>query len=203
VSRAIAIVFVLAGCAKIESFEALPRYACVGEAVVLTWKIKGDAVLAVDPPTPTVNQDGRHVIHPRANTRVTLVAERFFDSSKPAVQEITVSQAESQLVTAPVDDQGTCAGGVLRMPVTISQFSDAIKVARVSTAADDPHSYTVEHEGRSGMVAPNATSDAFAGTPINGAWTLSAALLPSEQCGTPTLPRNLVVQVTTQCGGQP
>jgi hypothetical protein len=201
--RRAAIAIVLVACAKIESFEALPRYACVGEEVVLTWKINGDAILAVDPPTPTVKQAGRHVIRPRANTRVTLVAERFFDSSKPAVQEITVSQAESKLVTAPVDDQGTCADGVLRMPVTVSQFSDAIKVARVSAAADDQHRYTVEHEGRSDTVAPNAASDTFAGTRINGTWTLSAALLPDEQCQTQTLPRNLVVQVTTQCGGQP
>lgn len=204
--RALAVIgiVIVTGCAKIESFEALPRYACVGEEVALTWKIKGDAVLTVVPKTEVTKQDGKRVIHPQANTRVTLVAERFFDSSKPAVQEITVSQAESKLVTAPVSDQGTCVGGVLRVPVTVSQFSDAVRVARVSSAADDRHSYAVEHEGRSGTVTPEAPSDAFAGTRIRGEWVLAATLLAGEQCQSQTLPRNLVVQVTTQCsGGQP
>ncbi len=191
-------------CAKIERFEALPRYACAGEAVTLSWKIKGDAELSIDPDTPVEKAAGNRVIHPTANTRITLVANRFFHSSKPSIQEITVKQADSKLVTAAVGDEGTCADNVLRMPVKVSQFSDNVLVARVSAAADDGHTYAVEHEGHAGTVSPQAQSDAFAGTHINGDWVLAATLLPGEQCGTPTLPRNLVVQVTTQCsGGQP
>ena len=192
------------GCAKITTFEALPRYACAGEEVVLTWQIVGDAELTVEPQTPLDKQDGKAVIRPRANTRVVLVADRWFDSSKPAVQEITVTLADAKLVTAPVGDDGTCENGVLRVPVKVSQFSENVKVARVSSASDDRHSYVVEHAGRSGSVSPAAASEAFAGTQLNGDWVLAATLLPSEQCQTPTLPRNLVVQVATQCsGGQP
>src|SRR5436190_1699294 len=73
------------------------------------------------------------------------------------------------------------------------RFAPDLLVARVGGHRGDRRSYQIEHAGKSAQVAPAVFDAALAGTPVLGDWVLTSPLLAGEACGTPTLPRNLVI----------
>ena len=85
--------------------------------------------------------------------------------------------------------------------VHAKRFAGDLKAVRVSSHPEDVHTYEIDHAGVHATLVPGATLPDFAATPIEGDWVLRLLLLPGEICGTTTLPRNLVVDVYTQCVG--
>jgi hypothetical protein len=77
--------------------------------------------------------------------------------------------------------------------------SSNLMVGPVTTLTEDKHTYHVEHAGKAADLTPGASTDAFVGLPLTGEWKLSLTLLAPEQCGSPSVPRNLGVQVLTSC----
>ena len=103
---ACAVVACLAGCgAEVKAFSAVPRHICAGEPVDLRWSVVGSPRIAVAPPSATlpdgpVSKAGHATIAPSTNTRVELHVTRAFGNPTTSVQEVLVTTATTEPLTA-------------------------------------------------------------------------------------------------------
>ena len=195
--------------AQVKEFTAAPRHICAGERVALHWSVVGSAVLVARPPSAgvadgPVADEGSATISPTTTTSVDLRVTRFLGSPTTSTQEIVVKTPDdkAEWLTASVGDPNAapgCAGDKVWATVHANRFAADVKVAPVSAHAGARRTYEVPHAGVRSPVAPGAPSTAFAGLPIGGDWLLTATLDPSQRCGTPGVPSNVVVDVVTQC----
>jgi hypothetical protein len=195
------------GCApQIVAFDASLHRVCPGMPVEIAWKVKGDATLTASPPLPNlssanVGSSGKMTLTPTATTTVELRATRRLGKPTSSLQQITVlgpPKAEP-LIVSVADPSAGCQGDRIWGTVHASHFGPNVKVGMVTLHPGDGRSYEVEHGGISASVSPGVPASAFVGTVITGDWVLSSPLRPGERCGTPSLPRNLVVDVYAQC----
>ena len=103
---------------------------------------------------------------------------------------------------SPTDDASpTCADGKLSLTAKApsDMWQAQLVVARITTLEADPHTYHVEHAGKQADLKPGDSSAALASTVVGGDWRLTVSLIGDEKCGTPTVPRNLGVRLTTTC----
>jgi hypothetical protein len=147
-------------------------------------------------------------VAPTESTEIELHATRWLGKPASSVQTIHVipEQAKAEPLTVSLADSSAgCAEGRVWATVHAQRFATSVKVSVVATHVGDSRTYDVQHDGAHVTLAPGTTSADFAGQPVVGDWVLSSPLLPGEACGTPTLPRNLVVDVYAQCSpeGQP
>jgi hypothetical protein len=153
-----------------------------------------------------VADKGSATISPVASTSVELHVTRFLGSPTSSIQQIRVQQAPQTpepLAVSLADPSAGCDQGKVHAIVHVQRFSPDVRVATVSTRAEDARTYTVTHAGVVAAVHPgDGPAIAWSGTPILGDWVLESPLLPGESCGTPgaaALPRNLGIQAFTQC----
>jgi hypothetical protein len=201
-----AAVSILAGCsAEVKAFSVVPRHICAGEPVDVRWSVSGAPVIAVVPPTAAlpdgpVSKEGHATIAPATNTRVELDVTRPFGNRTTSVQEVLVTAATTEPLTASLGDpaaQPGCKGGRVWATVHAKRFSSGVKVATVASHPGDDRTYQVEHAGIRATVVPGAAASDFAGTPLAGDWLLTAAIRQGETCA--TVPRVLVIDVLTRC----
>jgi hypothetical protein len=214
--RLVAILCLLAGCnARVDRFTATPRHVCPGQEVTLSWRVVGSATMTADPALPGmpeghVADEGRASIAPRTSTRIALHVTRPLGKPTSSIQEIDVSGSAptvEPLTASLADDEAApgCDAGSVWATVHPKRFTQDITVATVRSHPGDGRTYRVRHAGVEATVAPGIVVHEFAGRPLLGDWVLTSPLAPGETCGTPTLPRSLVVDVLTQCvpGGAP
>jgi hypothetical protein len=114
--------------------------------------------------------------------------------------EVTNPSQNPESLTASMGDvksQPGCSGGKVWATVHAEHFATEMKVATVTSHIGDSRIYDVQHAGLRATVAPGTSTMAFAGTPIAGNWVLSTTLGEGQTCV--SVPRNLVVDVITQC----
>jgi hypothetical protein len=175
--------------------------------VHLSWSVTGSAAITVSPPIAgapngAVEASGQATIAPTANTRVELHVTRFLGAPTASIQDIdvkTASDAPEPLTASLADASAGCGDGKVWATVHAQRFSPDVKVATVASHAGDDRTYDVQHAGRNAKVTPGAPTASLAGSALVGDWVLTSPLRPGETCGTPTLPRSLVVDVFTQC----
>jgi hypothetical protein len=199
--------------AHVDSFSASSHAICAGQPVQLVWKVTGNATMTATPPLASlaggqVASEGQMTVAPNASTEVLLQAKRWLGKTESAVQTIDVVTGQPRaepLTVSLADASAGCEGGRVWATVHPLRFASAVKVSMVATHSGDGRTYDVQHGGARVTLTPGTTSATFAGQPIVGDWVLSSALLPGEACGTPALPRSLVVDVYAQCSpeGQP
>jgi hypothetical protein len=195
--------------AHIKEFAVTPGHICAGQKVTLRWSVVGAAHLTATPALAgpfdeNVPSDGRTTIAPTQSTRVVLRVTRVFGAPTEAKQDIEVrSGAETpEVLTASLGDPAVgaaCKDDKISATVHVKRFTENMKVDRVVLHEGDKRSYEVRHDGHTGAVTAGAVETAFRGTAIAGDWMLVSPLLAGEACGTPTLPRNLIVDVYTEC----
>ncbi len=203
-----AAVCVLSACnAQVKAFSAVPRHICVGEPVHLQWNVVGSASVTMTPPNTAlpdgpVESEGQATIAPTSRTVVALHVTRTLGRPTTSIQEIEVRTPteKPEALTASMGDaqaQPGCSGGKVWATVRAEHFAADVKVATVTAHSGDGRIYDVQHAGRRATVAPATLTTVFAGTPIAGDWILSTPLIDGQTCA--TIPRNLVVDVITQC----
>jgi hypothetical protein len=202
------IAFGLTACdASVNQFTASPHYVCPGQQVQIAWSVTGSGTMKSVPPLASlpdgpVNDEGHATVAPTTTTDVELHVTRFLGHETSSTQELRVLGAASTpepLTVSLADSSAGCGGGKVWATVHPQHFSNDLKVATVSSHAGDGRTYDVAHAGIHATVSPGTTATQFAGSPIMGDWMLTSSLAGGESCGTPTLPRNLVVDVVTQC----
>jgi hypothetical protein len=137
-----------------------------------------------------------------ASTSVELHVTRFLGHPTSSTQKLRVlgpSATPEPLTVSLADPSSNCRDGKVWATVHPQRFSADLKVATVASHAGEGRTYSIAHAGVQGTVSPGTPSMKFAGLPIMGDWVLTSPLAPGEVCGTPTLPRSLVVDVFTQC----
>ncbi len=209
---ALVVITTVVGCAPAGvNFEATPRHICAGQRVTLSWDVVGSATIAASPPVPGIRDGaipprGKLSIAPMETTDVTIHATKLLSHPTSSVQTIVVRQddAKPETLSASLGDEASspsCASGVVSATIHAKRFSAAVKAGNVAVHTGDHRSYRVSHEGVQANISPGRSTDAFQGTSIAGDWLLSSPLAPGEQCGTSTLPRSLMMDVTAQCSG--
>ena len=203
-----ACIWFLAACdARVDQFTASAHYLCSGQQVQLAWRVTGSATVKSTPPLASlpdgpVPDEGNATVAPSSTTNVELHVTRFLGHPTGSTQELRVLSASATpepLTVSLADPSAGCADGKVWATVHPQHFSSDLKVATVSSHRGDSRTYDVGHGNVHAMVSPGATPTEFAGMPVVGDWFLSSPLGPGEACGTATLPRNLVVDVFTQC----
>jgi hypothetical protein len=203
----VCVALVLGGCAaEVKSFSAVPRHVCAGEAVDLQWSVVGCPRMEVTPPSTAlpdgpVSKEGHATIAPVTNTRVELHVTRLLGHPTTSVQDVLVTTATTEPLTASLGDPEAspgCKGGRVWATVHVKRFASDVKVATVTTHPGDDRTYRVEHAGVRAQVKPGMTSSDFAGTPVAGDWALSAPVGKGQTCA--TVPPVLVVDAVTRCG---
>jgi len=209
-----AVLAVLVGCAaRIDRFSAVPRHICPGQEVTLSWSVVGSPTMTAVPPVEgftagRVAREGEARIAPRSTTRVELRTTRRLGNPTTSIQEIEVTGEGGKvepLTVSLADASAGCANRRVWATVQVRRFAEDVTIATVQEHPGDARTYLVHHAGMQAAVAPGMVAREFAGMPIRGDWLLESPLRPGEACGTPTLPRSLVVDVVTQCvvgGGQ-
>ena len=111
---------ILAGCgAEVKAFSVVPRHICAGDPVDVRWSVSGSPAITVVPPTAAlpdgpVSKEGHATIAPATNTRVELDVTRPFGNRTTSVQEVLVTIATTEPLTASLGDpaaQPGCTGG--------------------------------------------------------------------------------------------
>lgn len=193
----------LCGCPPaIYSFKAEPNRICGGDAVKLSWSASKAGVITVAQAPGPVEANGTAEVVPRSNSvRYHFEVSGLFGS---AARDADVEIADRK--TGPIgqsisDPSAACKERTLSVVALAPPelVSSRLLVGSLTTLTEDKHTYHVEHAGKAADLAPGASTNAFEGMPLTGEWKLSLTLLPAEQCGTPSVPRNLGVQVFTSC----
>jgi hypothetical protein len=190
---------------KIQEFRAEPNVACPGSVVTLSWKASTGGHLRAVPLGSTsadlgkVAASGSLSVQPQTTTTYLLTVENLFGQASLDA-DVQISEGQKLSIGQSVADPSAgCSGGeiwvVAQLPT--GDWDPQAIVGQVSTA--DAHRYHVEHAGKSADLVPGEPSAALAGVPVGGPWTLRAKLGSGEQCGTPSVPPTLGVQVILGC----
>ena len=208
VARSLLLAVSFAACnASVDQFTASAHYMCPEQQVQLAWRVTGSGTMKSVPPLASlpdgpVDDQGQVTVAPMASTSVELHVTRFLGHPTSSTQELRVlgaSPTPEPMAVSLADPSAGCGNGNVWATVHAQRFSNDLKVATASSHAGDGRTYTVAHAGVQATVSPGALSTQFAGLPILGDWVLTSPLAAGEVCGTPTLPRSLVVDVFTQC----
>jgi hypothetical protein len=201
-------VAVALGCdARVDQFSASAHYVCPGQQVQLVWRVTGSGSMKSTPPLAAlpdgpVSDEGQATVAPTTTTSIVLQVARFLGHPTSSTQELRVlgpSTTPEPLTVSLADSSAGCGDGKVWATVHPQRFSNDLKVATVSPHTGDNRTYDVAHGGVHATVSPGTIATQFAGMPIMGDWTLTSPLAPGESCGTPTLPRSLIVDAFTQC----
>jgi hypothetical protein len=209
----VAALCLLPGCGPcVRDFTATPRHVCAGQEVTVAWDVACRATMTAEPALPgipngAVAEHGRFTFTPDASTSIVLHLTPTFGHRTSSTQQVVVGTPVEPL-TASLGDEETepgCDAHSVWATVHAKRFSEEITAATVESRPGDGRTYRVRHGGVEGTVSPGVVAHEFAGRPLAGDWVLTSPLAPGETCGTPTLPRNLGVDVHTQCatGGAP
>jgi hypothetical protein len=218
VSAWIAIAAGGAGCpnARINRLDATPRHVCPGDPVELVWAFEGSGTMTATPPSAgapagRVDDQGKVVIHPAANTTVDLRVTRW--GGEPAGGRLDIEMAQGETLAASLaDPSAACHDGVVTSTAHVKNFAPDLTVRAVEAPPsharagyDVTHVDDRTHEPVTAHVAPGAPVTQFTGLPLAGDWIISSPLAPGETCDS-RLPANLIVVAYTQCargGGTP
>lgn len=188
-------------CASIQSFDARPRNACEGDAVIVSWQATGRVSLRSLPDLPDtveVPEAGSRSFAVTAPTRFELEARGAFGDAS----------AEAEIDVAPqrhtFGEIASCAseGGSLRAVMQLdTQLSPAFRIASVDNVLS--REIGVEKDGRTAHLAPGAQSAALSGLPVLGEWILTSPLSDGETCDATlrSIRQRLRVQIHLVCGG--
>jgi len=199
------VVLPLVGCAPhISRFDAMPSTVCAGTPVEVAWKTNGVTKLSANPTVLGVTngyvpKKGAINIASDHATILRMDVTRGYGSTS-AEQEIRVRDAISPpkpIGRSIADVTMRCDASGISISDEIKSWDRRLRVTRVVSA--DGRQYHVEHDGLAGDVAPNLPSTTFSGAPIAGVWSLKTPLGAGEACGTGSLPRVLMVEVSTTC----
>ena len=185
--------------ASVDRFDASAPYTCPGRSVRIEWKVTGCGTMSVDPPTPGAVQghvadEGAIAISPVSRTKVKLSVSRVLGGSTSSEIWIDVDAGRKSLMGIP-----DCDATYIWTTVQAGGFDPTLRIESVSAARE----LDVAHDGRTAKLAPNTSTLAFRGTPVDGTWTLKGPLIAGEKCGEPSIPPNLIIDTTSQCGGAP
>jgi hypothetical protein len=198
----------IAACnARVDQFTASAHYVCPGQQVQIGWRVTGSGTMKSVPPVASlpdgpVDDEGQATVTPTMTTNVELHVTRFLGHPTSSTQELRVlggSPTPEPLTVSLADPSAGCGDGKVWATVHPQHLSNDLKVATVSSHPGDSRTYDVAHAGVHAAVSPGTGATQFAGMPIMGDWVLTSPLAARESCGTPTLPRSLVVDVFTQC----
>jgi hypothetical protein len=191
------------GCASIQHFDANPAKVCRGESVTLSWDATVKGSITATPPNESpgsVMAQGTSVVTPSVTGNYELEVSTLVASAKRDVKVEVLDGKAAPVGQAANDASASCVGKISMVTAKASPDLAGAKVAIVSSAKDEKHTYHVEHDGKSADIAPGATVQTFKGSPADGEWTLSLTLLDGEKCGTATAPSKLGIEVITSCG---
>jgi hypothetical protein len=199
------ILLLCASCAPaVYSFHATPKRVCPGESVKLEWQASKPGTISAQPAQASPGQvpaTGTASVVPTSSVRYHLEVSNFWGTAARD-DEVELLAARSLAIGNSVaDPSASCEGSTLSVTAVApaNAWSAQAVVGGITTLTEDKHRYHVEHAGVKLDLTPGEVSQALAGKPVAGAWLLSLTLLDAEKCGTPTVPRNLGLQLVAAC----
>lgn len=190
------------GCASIQHFEASASKVCRGESVTLSWDATAAGSISATPPNSSpgsVLAQGTSVVTPTATGNYHLEVSTLVASDSRDVKVEVADGKATPIGQAASDASASCVGKVSTVTATAPPELAGAQIAFVAAAADDKHTYHVEHDGKSADLAPGSSVPTFKGSPVSGPWSLSLTLLEGEKCGSPSAPSKLAIEVVTSC----
>ena len=210
-SRSATVLLLLCASCKpaIYSFEAKPNMSCPGTPFTLSWNASKTGTVtakpyALDFEVPERTGEKR-VTTPDGTTRYHFHVENIWGEDNREVDVRVPVSKPVPVGQSIVDDSARCTDGKLSVTAKAPPplWQSNLVVAQLTTLPGDPHTYHLEHAGKTADVAPGDTSSAFAGTLVAGDWLLSITLNSEEHCMAPdapaNVPLNLGVNLTTAC----
>jgi len=194
-----------ASCAPaIYSFHVAPNRICAGDNVKLDWEASKAGAISAQPAQAGLGQvpaTGTASVKPSSSVRFHLEVSNLWGKAARDNDVELLAGRSLAIGNSVADPSASCEGSTLSVTALApaSAWSAQAVVGGVTTLAEDKHRYHVEHAGVKLDLAPGQLSQAFAGRPVAGPWALSLTLLDGEKCGTPTVPRNLGLQLVAAC----
>ncbi len=193
------------GCSpSIYTFKALPNESCPGTPITLSWDASKEGQISSPAgfsyATPSA-QGSTPTTTPQVTTRYHFEVKNIWGSAARDADVTVPAGSVIPIGGSVADPSATCADGQLSVTAKAppEYWQSQLVVVRITTLEADKHGYHVEHGGKQADLAPGATSDALADTVVGGDWKLTLSLIGDEKCGSPTVPRNLGVRLTTAC----
>jgi len=190
----------------IYTFHVAPNRICAGDKVTLDWNASKTGTISAKPEQSApgdVPRTGTASVVPTSSVRYQLKVSNLWGSAARD-NDVELLAGRTLPIGNSVADPAhpaSCTDSTLSVTAVTpaSAWSDRAIVGGVTTLAEDKHRYHIEHAGVKVDLAPGQVSQALQGTPVAGEWLLSVALLEGEKCRTPTVPRNLGIQLVAAC----
>jgi len=176
----------LSGCAApIVDFAASPRRTCPGGTTQLTWRTNGKTRLDARPSLEglgPIAPKGILTIPVQQTTVFTLSAETCSGSGFAEQEVLVLTEAEV------AGEAITCQSHVItsRGEAEAGAWAAATRVGTVRNLEGRP--LGVGHAALNIRLEPGEETPHFRGTAVDGTWSFTAELLPSEECGNPQRP---------------
>ncbi|MGB7290935.1 MAG: hypothetical protein WBD99_02015 [Thermodesulfobacteriota bacterium] len=172
---------------KIISFQASPQRICKGQHTIVSWDVKGGAVLLAEPPTSSTGltpSSGSQRFRVSETTTFTIIAMRNGKEDAYARQEVVTfavgDTKEIVIKTKPEGADGLVAIETLRPEV----WDDLVRIDTITGQSD--RTLRVLHVGLEvNLPADGSSSDKMRGAKMSGLWEIHAKLLPGEVMGDP------------------
>lgn len=192
------------GCAPtITRFAVEPHEICPGTAVTTSWTARGGRTSVTTAPELRPKSSQTYV--PQTTTQFILHVDPILGKPKARESEVTVYAATDGPATANISEIGLeieCKNNALVATADrpASEWDSRLTVGSIEI--DEDRAVTVTHAGRSATLNDQvAKTNAFAGTPLSGTWSISAPLLSNESCESASMPLDLLIlTASVTCG---
>jgi hypothetical protein len=206
-ARALVLVSLLVSLAcnhEMVSIRATPNEVCSGSPVKLEWTSTANPTITAS--TKVAGLDNL----PRCGSKRVVVGDTTtftLDAGCPITHSrtqasVTVVKGIQSPTIGHATDIATCTDdGFVSVTFAVDEhyWDPLLVVGKVSSP--DARIFRVSHGGKQNELTP---TNAFAGMPVSGAWTIATGLKPDEGCdGGKPLPNLLGVVVTSTCPAKP
>ena len=198
------LVYFTACAPQILTFSSSPGRICKGQPTMITWDIKGIALLLSHPYLPNtgpVETSGSRKFALNETTLFTIKAIRS-NKERYAEQEVKVytsgDQKEIAIETEP-DFSGNLVAVEALEPEVWGDIDEIMRIDSITNNSD--RQLIVKHDHKEVMLPENSSSDEMKGLKISGIWEIHANLKPAEVMGDPSHapPDFLTISITLSC----
>jgi len=173
----------IAGCAQIKYFSAVPTTICPGETVQIDWKASDRVTLDAVPRLAGTGggpAEGSRSFTPVQNTRFTLKVPALLKSAQREWDITVIPNQSSRLLGGVAQCEGNPPS--VSTSFSIEQKDTSSRVRTVSIENNYHRTLRVSKDGIEAEIGPDGATEQFKNIPVSGTWTIRAPIAPDETC---------------------
>lgn len=193
----------IAGCAQIKSFSAVPSTVCPGETVQIDWKASDKVMLNALPSLEGVGggpAEGSRSFAPTQNTRFILEVPGLLKNAQREWDVTVIPSQSSRLLGGVAQCEGVPP--FVSASFSIQQKDSSSRVRAVSIENNYHRPLKISKDDIEVEIAPDGATDQFKNVPVIGTWTIRTPIGAGEACDSvlEAVRSRLTIKTQMSCG---